>query len=179
MIRQYKSKFYLNASHYIVTNGNPGVVHSHCFEIIVCTTPVDSSQEIMFNLFEDEVEKVLFPYQKRIVNEVEPFNTINPTLENMCEHFAEIFIKEAIQNGIVVVSVQISETPSRAYIINAMDKDLSAEQSFSKKEDVLVSDAEKMLNEYNQNPSPRSIAVTEKIIAEAKREGRNYWDFDI
>lgn len=117
MIKQYKCKFYLNASHFIETNGKKGEIHSHCFEFVINTAP-EEDEEIKFFLLEDAINKVLEPYQGKVINDIEPFDKINPTLEEMCVYFEGIFRQEAKKNRSVLLSLELSETPSRTYSVS-------------------------------------------------------------
>ena len=92
--REYKFKFYLNANHYIIIDGKEGEQHPHTWEFMV---------HIRMN------------GQKF---EIEPFDHIIPTLENMSDYFVRA-IKKIVQNlDGELVRMESSETPTRSYVIN-------------------------------------------------------------
>lgn len=123
LIYQYKYKFYLNASHFIMIKNKKGEAHSHCFEIIVDIALVGENSFLEFNKVEKRIGDILFPYQDRLVNEVDPFDRINPTLENMCGYFEGRIFNELKSHGLLLLTIEMSETPTRSYVINvAKDK---------------------------------------------------------
>lgn len=118
---QYKFKFYLNASHAIYINGNLGQSHPHTWEIIIDTIKFND-RFIQFNDVEKKIEKLLENYQDKYINEIEPFNSINPTLENICEYFKDVIKNMLKEVGWELIKIETSETPARSYIIDLMDE---------------------------------------------------------
>lgn len=114
--REYKLKFYLNASHYIIINGQKGDIHPHTWEFTL-SIRFGRSSFTEFNVFEKGISNYLVPYQNRILNEIEPFDAITPTLENMTEYFAGEFSR--VIRGIdgILMQLEASETPTRSYIL--------------------------------------------------------------
>lgn len=141
MIYQYKCKFYLNATHYIIINNKPGRPHSHCFEIVLDMGTKDTDNFIQFNAIEKKVEDILSIYQEKLINEVEPFDKLNPTLENMCEYFKRLFFKEVKNIGWTLLTIEMSETPSRAFIQNIIEEKI--EKDIANKNS-LISDIEEV-----------------------------------
>ena len=124
MIYQYRYKFYLNANHFVVINNKKGDPHSHCFELtIIVASMVDNEKTISFNNIESKVEEILAPYQNKLLNEEFPFTTIIPTLENICSYFKTVIYDTLIRMGWVLLSIEVSETPSRAFILSIDDID--------------------------------------------------------
>ena len=120
MFKQYKYKFYLNANHSILINGHQGRVHPHTWEIVLNMAQIkEDFKEI--SLIEKPIEKILETYQDKYLNDEFPFNKINPTLENMCEYFKDIFEKELISYDYILLSIEMAETPTRAYIITLIN----------------------------------------------------------
>lgn len=119
--KQYKFKFYLNARHAIYIDGLLGTVHPHTWEI---TLNVIKRQDgfIEFNKLEKKIEEFIKPYQNKELNEEEPFDTINPTLENCCDYFKEQISNILDKEGWVLLMMEMSETPSRSYVISMLDE---------------------------------------------------------
>jgi 6-pyruvoyltetrahydropterin/6-carboxytetrahydropterin synthase len=115
--RRYKFKFYLNASHAIYINGALGERHPHTWEI---TLHVLKEREdfIQFNIVEEKVKEWMNRYQDSFLNKVDPFDTINPTLENCCDYFKDKLEVILRNEGWILLSIEMSETPTRAYIID-------------------------------------------------------------
>lgn len=121
MIYQYVCKFYLNASHYIYIKNKKGEPHSHCFELVVDIGTKDKTSFVSFTKIEKSIETILQPYQEKLLNEVSPFDDINPTLENIAGYFEVEFIKELTNKGWVLLTLEVSETPTRSYLINVVE----------------------------------------------------------
>lgn len=119
--KQYKFKFYLNARHAIYIDGILGAMHPHTWEI---TLNVIKKQNdfIEFNKLEKKIEEFIKRYQDKELNEEEPFDTINPTLENCCDYFKEQISSILDKEGWVLLMMEMSETPSRSYVISMIDE---------------------------------------------------------
>lgn len=116
--REYKSKFYLNARHYIYINGKKGEVHPHTWEFSVVIR-FEYSKFIEFKDIENPINNFLNKYQNHVLNELNPFDIIIPTLENITDEFAKelyIIIKKL---GGDLVRIESAETPTRTYIFDA------------------------------------------------------------
>jgi 6-pyruvoyltetrahydropterin/6-carboxytetrahydropterin synthase len=118
---QYRFKFYLNATHSIYIAGQLGEEHPHTWEITIQTIKV-KEDFITFNAIEKDMEKYLESFQDRYLNKISPFITLNPTLENICIYFKEAFQKILVQKGWLLLSIEISETPTRSYMIDISDE---------------------------------------------------------
>ena len=122
MIYQYVCKFYLNASHFIYIDGKKGEPHSHCFEFVLDVATKEKESFVSFTEIEKSVENLLAPYQEKLLNDVKPFDEINPTLENIANYFKELFVKEIALKKWVLVTIELSETPTRSYLINTAEE---------------------------------------------------------
>lgn len=117
LLCKYKFKFYLNASHYIIINGKQGEIHPHTWEFIFDVV-LPNSEFIQFSVYERTIEAYFATYQNHTMNDVPPFNTIIPTLENMVEHFGEAIGERIRDAGGQLEQIEGSETPTRSYIIS-------------------------------------------------------------
>ncbi len=120
--RQYKFKFYLNARHAIYINGVLGAMHPHTWEITMNVIKMDKSF-IEFNKLEKKIETFMSKYQDGDMNDIEPFDVINPTLENCCDYFKDELSKILNAEGWILLMMEMSETPSRSYVISMIDED--------------------------------------------------------
>ena len=121
---QYKFHIYLNASHAIYINGKLGQAHPHTWEISLATIKLQD-EFVQFTEVERTLEKYLERYQNQYLNEIEPFNIQNPTLENIT-----VFLLDQIQSllndlGWMVFTIEVAETPTRSYIISLVDNNVS------------------------------------------------------
>lgn len=118
---QYKYKFYLNLNHSITINGKRGEVHPHTWELMVDIVTTDEKFR-EFSQIEKKLEQLLEKYQDKYINNIEPFQEINPTIENAGDVFAEEIRKSIAEEGWQLLTFEISETPSRTYIINMLEQ---------------------------------------------------------
>ncbi len=79
---QYRFRFYINASHGIYIDGKLGELHPHTWEIIL-TMMKGQEGFAPFHEIEKLCESSFARYQDGILNEIPPFTTVNPTLENI------------------------------------------------------------------------------------------------
>ena len=129
LFREYRLKFYLNANHFVIINNKKGETHPHTWEFTL-NILVGRESFVEFFRFEKEIEGLFAPYQNKVMNELDPFNGIVPSLENMVEYFGNRAQEKVRKTGGRLISIEGSETPTRSYIINmdgAFDsKDLEA-----------------------------------------------------
>ncbi len=119
--QHYRFKFYINAAHAIYINGVLGERHPHTWEITLYTLKI-SNDFIAFNSIEKDIEAYLKRFQDVFINEIEPFTTLNPTLENICHYFKEELQNLLFQRKWLLLSIEVSETPTRSYIIDISDE---------------------------------------------------------
>lgn len=120
--REYILKFYLNMRHYIIINDAKGETHPHTWEFAL-DIKFSRNSFVEFNIFEDGISKFLEQFQNKILNEVEPFDSMMPTLENVTDYFAEEFFKIIYKTGGMLTCVEASETPTRSYIVNISEQE--------------------------------------------------------
>lgn len=123
--REYRLKFYLNMRHYIIINDVKGEIHPHTWEFALDIKFARNSF-VEFNIFEDGIAQFLEQYQNRTLNEVAPFDSMMPTIENVTDYFAEEFFKIIYSMGGMLTSVEASETPTRSYIVDISEQDRNA-----------------------------------------------------
>lgn len=112
----YRFKFYLNARHSVIFNGQVSKVHPHTWEVTVLFS-CKESRTVNFTLFENELEKYFLNYEGKYLNEHDSFKDINPTMENIGKVLYD-HIKSLVNNNeLYFRMLEISENPTRTYII--------------------------------------------------------------
>lgn len=183
---QYRFRFYLNASHGIYLSGKLGEIHPHTWEIVL--NVLKSSEEFSpFHEVEKMCDEYLSKFQDVLINDIPPFTTINPTLENLTAYFKEEIQKRLREKGWLLLSIELSETPARTYIISSLEKtsdkgisfDLESEETL---QNLLDNIADKRLSLLNETGKPTSeendicekeLKAIEKKIS--KRKSRISW----
>lgn len=117
LYREYRLKAYLNMNHYIIINGRQGQTHPHTWEFVI-TIVVAGDQFVEFRKFEVLIEQYLEKYQNQILNTIEPFDVVVPTIENVTDQFNDDLQELLRENGGELVSLEGSETPTRSYIVS-------------------------------------------------------------
>lgn len=118
---QYKFKFYLNANHAIYLGGVLGQNHPHTWEITLDTVKV-GNDFIQFDFIEKSVEQFFADFQDSDINTIDPFTVTNPTLENLCHYFKCKLEELLSSHGWLLTRIEMSETPTRSYIIDRSDE---------------------------------------------------------
>lgn len=140
--QQYKFNFYLNARHAIYINGTLGEIHPHTWEMVFYVAR-SKSDFVAFHELEKQVEDFMQKYQGQILNEVKPFDAINPTLENCANYYKKAIMELLNENGWILLMMEMSETPSRSYVISMVDEyDFGAEQTINTMADSILEEIE-------------------------------------
>ena len=119
--RQYKFKFYINASHAIYIGGKVGERHPHTWEIVLSALKIQQDF-VQFDQVEQQIDEFIEHFQGRYMNEISPFDLVNPTLENCCEYFKDQIGELLRREGWLLLMIEMSETPTRSYVINLLDE---------------------------------------------------------
>lgn len=116
LYRQYRLKFYLNAYHFIIIDGKKGDIHPHTWQVMIQMVK-QKDEFILFNEIEDKIDALLAKYQDKTINTVAPFDTLNPSLENISEYFKNEITVILEESGWILTQFECSETPTRSYLI--------------------------------------------------------------
>lgn len=173
---QYRFKFYFNASHAIYLNGEMGQSHPHTWEVILNVIKI-TDNFVLFNDVEKMCEDFLLRFQDVFINSVQPFTTINPTLENICTYFKERLQEMLHEKGWLLLSIELSETPSRSFVISVTEE-MDVRKSFfdNKTEETLQQLVDRMTEEKvdslkKARPlTPEQEAEREKIIRDVAKK---------
>lgn len=90
-------------------------------------------------------EEFLSAYQDKTLNDVPPFDMINPTLENICEYFKEELTKILNRNGWIFLMMEISESPSMSYVVSLID------DSYTEEMQTINSITDRILKDIKEN----------------------------
>jgi len=121
VITGYQYKFYLNANHAIYINGKLGQLHPHTWELSFEVIN-ENEKLILFNKVQPMIDEMLNKYQNQNINNIEPFDKINPTLENITDYFMNEFREKLKKIGMILTWIEVSENASISYFINVLDE---------------------------------------------------------
>lgn len=142
MVRYYRIKAYLNARHFVVFDGKKGESHPHTWEF-VATVYTTGGDIIKFTEPEAAIMKVFEPYQNQPINNVEPFNMLIPSLENMTEFFAGQIAEAVKPFNYHLRRFEGSETPVRTYGLRFPEADGTDEVGNADEVEIAISRLEK------------------------------------
>lgn len=106
-------------NHFIIIDNKPGEVHPHTWELIVSVISAQSDMTPFTNI-ERKIEEILEQYQDKLLNDCKPFDKLVPTVENAAKYFFRLIQDKIITEGWILMMLEVSETPTRSYIINAL-----------------------------------------------------------
>lgn len=127
-MQEYRYKFYLNAMHSIMIDNVMGEVHPHTWEIVVDVFKQNNGF-IAFSEVEKPVDALLRPFQNKNMNNIPPFDAVNPTLENVTVYLQKELETMFVANGFIMSRIVVSETPSRSFIIDITNNSPSSDIS--------------------------------------------------
>ena len=118
----YRFKFYINAYHFIRWNGRDGETHPHTWEI-VSDFACDMDEKVPFYEYESKINTFLSTYDGQVLNDIAPFDKINPSLENFATELFERLQThpELIGAAVKLEELAVSEGPTRTYVLTNRD----------------------------------------------------------
>ena len=119
---EYKFKFYINASHSIIIGGRQGDVHPHTWEILLDIL-VQKDAFMAFNDYEKVAHDFFAQYQDCVLNDIKPFDTLMPTLENIVDYFGGELRGLMKDVGGTLMKIEGGETPTRSYGVSYIKDD--------------------------------------------------------
>ncbi len=101
------------AAHAIVIAGAREPMHGHNWRLTVTVggEQLDADGLLVdFHAVERLVAGVIEPMHNRTLNEVPPFDRVNPTAEEVARHIA-IQVADGLPEGVAVLAVRVTEAP--------------------------------------------------------------------
>ncbi len=155
LFREYKFKFYLNSAHSILIDGHQGATHPHTWEFSLKLL-IQKEGFVEFNVFEKAINLFFEVYQNQTLNEVKPFDTLMPTLENMVDYFGSQLRTVIRAVGGELMEIEGAETPTRSYVVSyEMDGDF--------------------VEAVDSNTRKSVSRIMDRMLDEAEHEGKQVW----
>lgn len=105
-------KMYLNARHFEQEDS----IHPHTWEISLLIQGLGQSSQV--EQIRKIVETYLEQYEGKTINDFFPFNILPPSTENIGKVLYKELSKTLQQKGMVLESLQISDNPTKIFILN-------------------------------------------------------------
>ncbi len=102
-----------SAAHSIFFAGAQEPLHGHDWSVVVEITSdsLDGDGLVCdFHELESNLERIVAPFRNGNLNEIAPFNDVNPTAEHVARHIAECMIP-TLPGGVSLSFVRIGEAP--------------------------------------------------------------------
>ncbi|NLK51882.1 MAG: hypothetical protein GX295_05500, partial [Syntrophomonadaceae bacterium] len=110
---------FVNARHFVVFGDTTGPVHAHSWQIeTVVNIPREISETIEFSRVSQIITAALEPYENTILNQVHPFDLIQPTTENIAMYFFNRLNEFLAELGLSLSQLNLWETPTRGIQVN-------------------------------------------------------------
>ena len=87
------------------------------FEVLI-----ENVKLILFNKVQPMIEEMLNKYQNQNINNIEPFDKINPPLDNITDYFMNEFREKLKKIGMILTWIEVSENATISYFINVLDE---------------------------------------------------------
>lgn len=115
--KAYRIRYQFNAMHNLDLS-RADKMHAHTFRILAYIENVGDELEKI-----DVCEKVLKEYFSKYkgfrMNDVIPFRTLLPTIENMCQIFYEELLEKFAQEGVNLVKLEVGDSPLASYSVGS------------------------------------------------------------
>ena len=112
----YRLKYYIHASHAIRWEDGIGEEHGHSWEI-TAEFQDTNDEMIIFDKIEKKLGETFQVYSGAFLNNVDPFRTINPTLENITKEFFQLIERQIRPLHAKLNRVEVGESPTRFYYV--------------------------------------------------------------
>jgi len=128
---------FLNARHFVTFDKKTGPVHAHSWqvEIEVAVSP-DIDETVAFSKLFKAVSEALSIYENTILNQVYPFDKLQPTTENISMYFYNRMEDALAELGLGLIRLNLWETPTKGIEVNnrntAMDNIMFSNEEFLK-----------------------------------------------
>ncbi|PND40682.1 6-carboxytetrahydropterin synthase [Leuconostoc mesenteroides] len=120
LVGTYHLKYYIHSSHAIRWENGEGDEHAHSWEIAVEFRSTNENM-IVFDKIESSLDDLFKAYSGKFLNTVEPFTTIDPTLENITKFFFTLVEKQILPMHAQLNKIELGESPMRFYYVTRDD----------------------------------------------------------
>ena len=102
-------------------------LHGHNWIVVVHCKSKELNENGMVTDFAIIKKMISEKFDHQYFNKIKPFDEINPTIENIGKYLSKTFNKELYKLGWAMLCIEISESPSRSFIINVVGDEIRKE----------------------------------------------------
>jgi len=118
---------FLNARHFVTLGGKQGPVHAHSWQVAIeVKIPSQSADLVAFTSISDGIKSVVAPYENTVLNDIHPFNLIQPTTENIAMYFFNRLEDVLSSLGLGLGRLTLWETPTRGIEVDSRREEFDA-----------------------------------------------------
>lgn len=114
----YRLRTFINASHAVRWDQGEGQEHPHTWELILEIKPNIHPIELKFEDIERIINQTLLKFSGQKLNNIAPFNKVNPTLENFSDYLFDILTLALEKINCRLDKLAVGESPMRFYTVS-------------------------------------------------------------
>lgn len=115
--KAYRIRYQFNAIHSLDLS-SPEKMHAHTFRVTAYIENVGEELD-KIDFCEKQVKEYFAKYKGFRMNDIEPFRTVTPTIENMCQVFYKDLAEKLLQEGILLVKLELGDSPLASYSVGS------------------------------------------------------------
>lgn len=168
-----KMVFFVNARHFVTFGDNSGPVHAHSwrleFQIMI---PRGKNDVVEFSMVSEALTKAIQPFQNIILNNIYPFNQVQPTTENIAMYCFNLAQDTLLELDLDLNVLTLWETPTRGIHVNSRNPQFDSLSPIANTVNDTVNDAETSATDIAVSPPSLESANKneEKTIPEQKTQ---------
>ena len=118
---------FFNASHFVITRGDPGPIHSHAYRFqakCISQRLTDQDQVVVgYEYLRDRMRKLAQAYNNQLLNDLPPFERLQPTTENLTAILFQQLDRMLRRINIYLSSVTVWESPTESITYSRLTDD--------------------------------------------------------
>lgn len=115
--KAYRIRYQFNAMHNLDLS-RPEKMHAHTFRVTAYIENVGEELDTV-NQCEQVVKEYFAAYKGFRLNDTLAFRDMVPTIENMCRIFYEDLAEKLLQEGIMLVKLELGDSPLASYSVGS------------------------------------------------------------
>ena len=166
---------YVNAKHYVTFKGKRGQVHAHSWQIqIEAHVNVEKTEQEEFAGIIDQIKKGLATYENKILNEIYPFDRIQPTTENISLYLFNTIEEMLAKMGLYLEKITLWETPTRGIKVTSRYEEF--DRLFSSYPEKATDQPNKEENQSIEQMMNEEVTIATEVNNEIQKSSKEQLD---